>query len=600
MNKIERILSRPVAKPYRSGTIKNEAPYLNDEGHVDFYDGDVENPKNWGKGRRWYITIVSISLVLNATFASSAPSGCIEGIAEEFGVSIVAAGLVITLFLLGYCFGPLFFAPLSEFFGRRWIFYTTFICYIIFNFLCAWAPNFGALLVGRFITGTFASAPLSNAPGVLADLWGPVERGNAMAVFAMITFAGPGLSPMIAGFLLMTENWRWTFYVLLWMGGVSLLFLFTIPETHPATVLTNKARRIRRLKLEGYETVQSPTEASGQTLTGMFKIALTRPWIILFDPISFLVAIYIAVVYTLLYMLFTIYPIVFREHRGWNAGVSELPLIGTVIGAAAGAGVVFINSLSVAKKIKAGIKIQPEDRLVLSMIGGVGFTVCMFWFGWTAEYDSVPWIVPTLAGGFLASNIVLIFVSFLNYLTDTYLMYAASAIAANTIARSAAGASAPLFTNQMFTALGVGGGASLVGGVAALLAVVPFAFYKYGPEIRRRSRFAPTPDKEDEEANPEGEEKTEGGKGQNETSNQNASSSSESLTSSSSASSTVADEEATTSRTEPEKGEEKVKEHDSQHQPTHYGEDQNAFGQSRYENVNFGHEGVQKKAEEEA
>ena len=119
---------------------------------------------------------------------------------------------------------------------------------------------------------------------------------------------------------------------------------------------------------------------------------------------------------------------------------------------------------------------------------------------WTANYNSIHWIVPTLAGVFLASSIVLIFVAFLNYLTDTYLMYAASAVAANTVARSAAGAAAPLFTNQMFTALGVGGGASLVGGVAAALAVVPFVFYKYGEGIRKRSRFAPTPSKKDEEA----------------------------------------------------------------------------------------------------
>lgn len=74
-------------------------------------------------------------------------------------------------------------------------------------------------------------------------------------------------------------------------------------------------------------------------------------------------------------------------------------------------------------------------------------------------------------------------------------MYAASAIAANTVLRSAAGAAAPLFTRQMFSALGIGGGGSLVGGVGALLAIIPFAFYKYGRKIRERSKFAPTDDK---------------------------------------------------------------------------------------------------------
>lgn len=80
----------------------------------------------------------------------------------------------------------------------------------------------------------------------------------------------------------------------------------------------------------------------------------------------------------------------------------------------------------------------------------------------------------------------------------SYLMYAASALAANTVCRSACGAAAPLFTEYMFTALGVGGGGSLIGGVAALLAVIPILFWKYGEGIRRRSKFAPTPEKEEE------------------------------------------------------------------------------------------------------
>jgi DHA1 family multidrug resistance protein-like MFS transporter len=122
--------------------------------------------------------------------------------------------------------------------------------------------------------------------------------------------------------------------------------------------------------------------------------------------------------------------------------------------------------------------------------------------------SDVHWIVPTLAGCFLSSALLLIFVAYLNYLVDCYLMYAASAIAANTIARSACGAAAPLFTDQMFSALGVGGGGSLIGGVATLLAFIPFLFYMYGKQIRIRSRFAPVSDtrvqnKSDEEAGPQ-------------------------------------------------------------------------------------------------
>jgi uncharacterized membrane protein YsdA (DUF1294 family) len=274
--------------------------------------------------------------------------------------------------------------------------------------------------------------------------------------------------------------------------------MFTIPETLPTIVLRNKAKRIRALKIPGYEDVKAPVEITDRTLAGMFRVSLTRPWKILVDPISFAVAVYLAVVYALLYMLFTIYPIVFQQRRGWNSGVGELPLLGTAIGAVIGGAIIFANTARDKKKAQSGHKGVPEDRLPVAMLGGVMFPITMFWFAWSGEYNSVHWIVPTLAGVFLSTSILLIFVAYLNYLTDTYLMYAASALAANTVVRSAAGAAAPLFTQYMFDALGVGGGGSLIAGVACLLAPIPFVFYKYGGPIRERSKFAPTPAKSEE------------------------------------------------------------------------------------------------------
>lgn len=136
MAALTRVLSYTVNKPYRSRDIRYEPhPYLNQDGYVDFAPGDIENPRNWSMTRRVTITITSVLLVVNATFASSSPSGCFESISEDFGVSTEVAGLTITLFLLGYCAGPLIFAPLSEFYGRRWIFYISFALYLAFNFL---------------------------------------------------------------------------------------------------------------------------------------------------------------------------------------------------------------------------------------------------------------------------------------------------------------------------------------------------------------------------------------------------------------------------------------------------------------------------------
>ena len=71
-----------IVHPFIAGTRPKrpgfEPLFLNEDGYIDFALRDLENPKNWSAVRRWYIVIVSLVLALNATFASSSPTGCFE------------------------------------------------------------------------------------------------------------------------------------------------------------------------------------------------------------------------------------------------------------------------------------------------------------------------------------------------------------------------------------------------------------------------------------------------------------------------------------------------------------------------------------------
>lgn len=108
--------SRSIADPYQLCDLV--CIPLHKAGLEDFATEDIDKAKSWSTARRWYITIATVVLVVNASFASSSPSGCIPSIHEDLHVSEEAAGLTIMLFLLGYCAGPLIFAPLSEFYGE--------------------------------------------------------------------------------------------------------------------------------------------------------------------------------------------------------------------------------------------------------------------------------------------------------------------------------------------------------------------------------------------------------------------------------------------------------------------------------------------------
>ena len=75
-----------------------------------------------------------------------------------------------------------------------------------------------------------------------------------------------------------------------------------------------------------------------------------------------------------------------------------------------------------------------------------------------------------------------------SYLVDAFTLYAASAMAANTVLRSLFGALLPLAGPKMYETLGLGWGNSLLGFISVALAPIPFLFYKYGEKIRESTR----------------------------------------------------------------------------------------------------------------
>lgn len=104
------------------------------DGHIVFSYGDLEDPKNWSLWRKCYITSVGLLLAFNSPFASSAPAATIQSLMKDLEIPRETASLVTTLFLCGYVAGPLLWAPLSEHYGRKWVFRGTWIGY--FAFLC--------------------------------------------------------------------------------------------------------------------------------------------------------------------------------------------------------------------------------------------------------------------------------------------------------------------------------------------------------------------------------------------------------------------------------------------------------------------------------
>lgn len=466
-----------------------------DNFEVRFAPDDPASPYNWSKLKRWYITLLGGILVLNATFSSSAPSGIGPQMMETFHFGEEVATLTISLFVGGYCVGPLFWGPLSESFGRKLPLVIAFIGYTAFQVGCALSPNTGAILVFRFLGGTFAAAPLVISGALISDLWDANTRGKALGFFTLAPFAGPAIGPTVSGYMAVAGvYWRWVYWVLtIFAGSCGLLLLLTVPETFTPYLLVQRAKKLR--KETGDNRWWAPLERRKYTFAQRVEQTLLRPWKIFFrEPMLIAVTMYMSFVYGCIYLLFEAYPIVFAFGHGFNAGALGLMFLPLFIGGALAvfAYLAYWNPRyeQLAREF-APNPVPPEYRLEYAMWAAPLFAASFFWFGWTS-YPSVNYWAPMLAGGGLGFSTIWIFLALFNYIIDAYLFVAASALAANTVVRSLFGAGFPLFATQMFEALNPRWASTLLGLVAVVMAPIPFILRKYGPTLRRKSKFAPT------------------------------------------------------------------------------------------------------------
>ncbi|KAH2685318.1 hypothetical protein KXV51_009642 [Aspergillus fumigatus] len=482
--------------PFGDG--KDYPPLLPDpEKYVVGFIGvdDPMHPQNWSMSKKVLLSVILAYITFTASFASAIFSSAIGAIAEKFSISIEVATLGVTLYVLGFSAGPTIWAPASELIGRRWPITIGMIGYSIFTIGTATAKDTQTLFITRFFAGLFAASPFAIVPAAFADMYNNSQRGIAIAMFAMAVFVGPFASPFTGGFITMSYlGWRWTMYISAIMGffGVVLLIFF-YKETYAPVVLMEKAAMLRRQTHNwGIHAKQDEVELD---LNDLITNNFSRPIrMLLTEPIVFLITIYMSFIYGILYALLGAYPVVFQRTHRMNLGVGGLPFIGLILGEFAGGVYSLIGAKYYARKLHNNNDIPiPEWRLPPAIVGGIAFTIGLFWYGWTGWTRSIHWMAPTASGVFTGFGIYVIFLQCFNYLIDSYLQFAASVFAANTILRSAVGAGFPLFSHQLFTNLGVQWAGTLLGCLALIMIPIPLAFIKFGPRLRRRSRFAPSP-----------------------------------------------------------------------------------------------------------
>ncbi|KAJ5616663.1 hypothetical protein N7537_001777 [Penicillium hordei] len=430
---------------------------------------DPENPMNWSFRRKWSIIGMVSFITFLTPLASSMFAPGITQVLEDFGsTSNLLSTFVVSVYVLGFAFGPLIIAPASEYSGRAWVYNVCNVLFVIFNIARALAPNMASLVVFRFLDGFAGVSAITCGSGTIADLVPSEKRGQAMAIWSLGPLFGPIIGPIVGGFLVAATDWRWVFWVLAMAGGAaSVVFFF---------VSTGDTAYISRLD-------------SGIPPKQLFLRSLIRPSkMLVLSPVVALISTYIAVLYGFLYILFTTFTIVFDGQYGFSASASGLSFLGSGVGMLIG--LTYVGTLS-DRKIRIKLERKetpvPEDRLTmyLTIPGSLTIPAGLFIYGWSTD-KVVHWIVPEIGNATTGFGMIIILMCAQTYLVDAFLAHAASAVAACTVLRSLLGALLPLCGLQMYDKLGLGWGNSLLAFLALAMAPIPVLFQIWGGKLRTK------------------------------------------------------------------------------------------------------------------
>ncbi|KAI1658390.1 MFS general substrate transporter [Daldinia decipiens] len=458
------------------------------------WDGpdDPENPANWSDKKKWLnIAILSIMTLVTPLGSSMFAPG-IPGIMVEFHeTSSTIATFLVSVYILGFAFGPLVIAPLSEIFGRRPLYIYGNILFVVFSVGAALSTGTGMLMAFRLLMGLAGSVPITIGSGSIADIMPVEKRGRAMSAWALGPLLGPCVGPIAGGYLIEAAGWRWVYWLIVILGGIFIpLSFFFLRETFGPVLIAKKTRRL--IKETGNQNLRSKF-AGRLSPKEQFKLAIVRPMkLLLLTPIVTLMSLYVAITYGILYLLITTFSFVYTEKYGFSEGDSGLTFLPAGIGMMIGVvGFGQLTDLMVQRNNKKGLVHRPEVRIapVLTIPCGIALPIGLFIYGWTANFG-VHWIVPMIGVLVFAAGLMGVMFCVQNYLLDTYPRYAASVTAAMTVLRSLLGALLPLGGLEMYNALGLGWGNSLLGFIALALIPIPVVFFIFGERIR--GRFNPS------------------------------------------------------------------------------------------------------------
>ncbi|MBI4193510.1 MAG: multidrug effflux MFS transporter [Betaproteobacteria bacterium] len=142
----------------------------------------------------------------------------------------------LSVYFFTFAVMTLFHGTLSDSFGRRPVILACLAVYVVASLGCAYAPDFGQLLLFRVLQGMSAGAGMVVGRAIIRDSFSGHDAQRLMSLVTMIFGLAPAVAPVVGGWLQSWFGWQAVFLFLAGYGLVLLAVSWArLPETHPAS-----------------------------------------------------------------------------------------------------------------------------------------------------------------------------------------------------------------------------------------------------------------------------------------------------------------------------------------------------------------------------
>lgn len=187
--------------------------------------------KTISPGQRFLITFV----VMASTLMEVIDTTIVNVALPHMQGTLSASPDEITWTLTSYMVASAIIMPLtgylSDRLGRKYFLILSIIAFTISSAFCGAAVSLSEIVIFRLLQGIFGGALVPLSQAILTDIYPPEERSKAMAIWGVGVMVGPILGPTLGGYLTEIASWRWTFYVNVPVGILTLVLSKVVPDT---------------------------------------------------------------------------------------------------------------------------------------------------------------------------------------------------------------------------------------------------------------------------------------------------------------------------------------------------------------------------------